>query len=72
MIAASSVETKGNNKPIPQVLLKTCLQNISLVSHRHEFQNGKRQNKQENLCKFTIKCETSDSNIYEGRSSGLS
>lgn len=41
MIAASSVETKGINKLIPQVLLKTCPRSISLVSHGHEFKMGK-------------------------------
>lgn len=49
MIAASNIETEGNNKkfppPPPQVLPKIFPQNILLILHRHEFYNGR--NKQE-------------------------
>lgn len=46
MIAASSVETEGNNKPSrprpsPPKCFHSCLQNISLVFLCHEFKNGK-------------------------------
>lgn len=57
MIAASSVETEGNNKPFfpPQVLPKDVFKNISLMFHRHEFKNGENETRmKENLCKFTI------------------
>lgn len=66
MIAASSVETEGDNQPIPPSASEVCPQNILLGIHRHQFQKREKV-KKKNLCKYTIKCDTSTSNIYEGR-----
>lgn len=42
MIAASSVETEGNNKPfLPPKCFQSCPQNILLGFHRHELKMGK-------------------------------
>lgn len=39
MIAASSIETEGNKEPLPKCF-QSCLYNISLVFHCHEFKMG--------------------------------
>lgn len=70
MIAASSVETEGKWQAVspPQVLPKLSSKVFRSNSTVMYSKMGKTKETRvkENLCKFTIKCETSDWNICKG------